>query len=182
VNRKVLLGGLLVTLPLVALLFLSLGRDPHKVDSPLLGREAPRFALPVIGGNETVTLDSLRGRTVVMNFWATWCVPCYQEHPVLAAGPGRFGGEVVFLGVVYQDEQATVERFLREQGSAYRSLMDEEGKVAIAYGVYGVPETFFISPAGTIVDKHVGPLTASLLNRYVERARSGGAPRPGGVS
>jgi cytochrome c biogenesis protein CcmG/thiol:disulfide interchange protein DsbE len=182
VNHKVLVGGLLVTLPLVVLLLLSLGRDPRQVDSPLIGRQAPPFSLPVTNGGETVSLDSLRGRTVVINFWATWCVPCFQEHPVLTAGPRRFGGDVGFLGVVYQDEAPDVQRFLREQGSSYPSLMDETGKVAIAYGVYGVPETFFISPAGTIVDKHVGPLSSEQLAYYVERARSGAAPGANGTS
>ncbi len=181
-NRKVLVGGLLVTLPLVVLLLLSLGRDPRKVDSPLIGRQAPRFSLPVTNGGETVSLDSLRGRTVVMNFWATWCVPCFEEHAVLTAGPRRFGSDVVFLGVIYQDEAPNVQRFLREQGSTYSSLMDETGKVAIAFGVYGVPETFFISPAGTIVDKHVGPLSSDQLAHYVERARSGAATRANGAS
>jgi len=174
-NRKVLFGGLLVSLPLVILLLLSLGRDPHQVGSPLVGRPAPHFTLPVVGGGESVTLESMRGRTVVLNFWATWCVPCLEEHPVLAAGPRRFGGDVVFLGVVYQDETADVRRFLREQGSSYPSLLDDSGKVAIAYGVYGVPETFFVSPGGTIVDKQVGPLTPDLLAFYIDRARSAAA-------
>ncbi len=181
-NRKVLLGGLLVTLPLVVLLLISLGRDPHKVDSPLVGRRAPLFSLPVTSGAETITLESLRGRTVVLNFWATWCVPCFEEHPVLTAAPRRYGSEVVFLGVIYQDEAGAVERFLREQGSSYPSLLDESGQVAIAYGVYGVPETFFISPDGTIVDKQVGPLKAGQLQSYIERARSHAASPSSGAS
>lgn len=180
-NRKVLIGGLLVSLPLVVLLILSLGRDPHQVDSPLVGRQAPPFSLPVTSGDETVNLESLRGRAVVVNFWATWCVPCHEEHAVLTAGPRRFGSEVVFLGVIYQDEPSEVERFLRQQGSSYPSLLDEGGKVAIAYGVFGVPETFFISPAGTIVEKHTGPLSASELAGYIERARSAGAAQPSGA-
>ena len=181
-NRKVLLGGLFLALPLVFLLLASLGRDPHRVASPLVGRAAPPFTLPVTGGGESVSLEALRGRTVVINFWATWCVPCFEEHPVLVAAPQRFGEEVVFLGVVYQDDAANVERFLLERGSSYPTLMDDTGKVAIAYGVYGVPETFFVSPSGTIVDKHVGPLRSDQLAHYVERARNAAAPVASGGS
>jgi cytochrome c biogenesis protein CcmG/thiol:disulfide interchange protein DsbE len=176
VNRKVLIAGLVVTLPLVGLLRMSLGRDPHQVDSPLIGQKAAEFSLRPVGGGAPVTLQTLRGRTVVVNFWATWCVPCFQEHPVLQQA-ARTMGDVTFLGVVYEDEEAKVASFLRQQGNAYPTLMDDGGKMAIAYGVYGVPETFFISPDGTIVDKYVGPLTASALQSLVAKAASfGGAP------
>jgi cytochrome c biogenesis protein CcmG/thiol:disulfide interchange protein DsbE len=177
VNRKVLVAGLVVTLPLVGLLLMSLGRDPHKVESPLLGRPAPPFSLPQVGGGEPVSLAALRGKTVVVNFWASWCLPCVDEHPVLTAAPARFGPDVVFLGVVYEDEEASVRRFLHERGSAYPSLMDEGAKVSVAYGVYGVPETYFIGPDGTIVNKYVGPLRPELLDELVAQARSGGARR-----
>ena len=82
-NRKVLIAGLVVALPLVGLLLMSLGRDPRQVDSPLIGQKAASFSLRPVGGGAPVTLDTLRGRTLVVNFWATWCVPCFQEHPVL---------------------------------------------------------------------------------------------------
>lgn len=155
----------------------SLGRDPHKVESPLLGRKAPPFSLPAIGSDRTVTLESLRGKTVVLNFWATWCLPCVDEHPVLTAAPRRFGDDVVFLGIVYEDEAPNVQRFLRERGGSYPSLLDDGGKVAIAFGVYGVPETYFISPEGRIVNKYVGPLTPGLLSGFVQEAQAGAATR-----
>jgi cytochrome c biogenesis protein CcmG/thiol:disulfide interchange protein DsbE len=172
VNRKVLVAGLAVTLPLVALLLMSLGRDPHKMESPLVGRKAPPFSLRPIGGGEPVTLESLRGKTVVVNFWASWCLPCVDEHPVLVAAPRRYGSEVVFLGVVYEDEEPNVQRFLREHGASYTSLMDDGGKVSIAYGVYGVPETYFIAPDGTVVNKYTGPLRPELLDGFVQEARA----------
>ncbi len=171
-NRRVLVAGLAVTLPLVALLVVSLGRDPHRMDAPLVGRPAPPFALRPAGGGQPVTLESLRGRPVLVNFWATWCVPCFQEHPVLTAGSRRYP-DVAFLGVVYEDEEPRVQRYLREQGGAYPSLMDDGGKTAIAYGVYGVPETYAIAPDGTIVDKHTGPLTDGRLRALVDKARIG---------
>jgi cytochrome c biogenesis protein CcmG/thiol:disulfide interchange protein DsbE len=172
VNRKVLAGGLLVSLPLVFLLLRSLGRDPHRVESPLVGRAAPPFSLRPLDAGAPVRLDALRGRTVVLNFWATWCVPCLQEHPVLNAGPGRFGDEVAFLGVVYEDEEDKVRRFLSEHGGSYPSFMDDGAKTAIAYGVYGVPETYFVSPQGTVASKHVGPLSMGQLVERVEHARA----------
>lgn len=171
-NRKVLVAGLVVTLPLVGLMLMSLGRDPHKMDSPLVGRKAPLFSLRPIGGGAPVTLESLRGKTVVVNFWATWCVPCVEEHPVLAAAPRRYGSDVVFLGVVYEDEEPSVQRFLAQYGAAYTSLIDDGGKVSIAYGVYGVPETYFIAGDGTIVNKYVGPLRPEQLDGFVQEAQA----------
>ena len=82
-NPRVLLAGLAVVAPLVAVLLLNLGRNPHVIGSPLVGRTAPEFTLRPLGGGEPVTLASLRGRPAVLNFWATWCVPCFEEHPLL---------------------------------------------------------------------------------------------------
>jgi cytochrome c biogenesis protein CcmG/thiol:disulfide interchange protein DsbE len=152
VNRRVLFVGLGFVVPLLFVLVMNLGRDPHSVRSPLVGRPAPPFALAPVGGGAPVTLESLRGRPVVLNFWATWCAPCIQEHPAL----NRVAAErkdVTFLGVVYQDEDARIREFQRRYGGVYPSLVDPEGKTAIAYGIAGVPETFFIDGQGTIVAK-----------------------------
>ena len=175
-NKKVLIAGSALTLPLIALLLMGLGRDPHSIDSPLVGQRAPSFKLVPVGGGAPVALEELRGKVVVMNFWATWCVPCYQEHPALVEGARSLAAEAAFLGIVYDDEEAKVKSFLAKQGSSYPSLLDDEGKTAIAYGVYGVPETFFVSPDGTIANKYVGPLTPSLLRSFVKQARAGSGP------
>jgi len=174
VNRTVVLAGAALALPLVGVLFANLGHDPHSVDSPLIGQRAPEFALPTVEEGEIVRLEALRGKVVVINFWATWCVPCFQEHQALMEGSQRLA-DAAFLGVIYQDEVARVKQFSAERGAAYPSLMDEDGKTAIAYGVYGVPETFLISPDGVIVDKYVGPLTPRELVARVERAGRGAA-------
>jgi cytochrome c biogenesis protein CcmG/thiol:disulfide interchange protein DsbE len=173
-NRAVLGLGAVVVLPLLAILVLNLGRDPHTVRSPLIGRPAPAFSLTPVGGGPAVTLESLKGRPVVLNFWATWCVPCYQEHAALVGAARAFGAEVQFLGIVYEDDEARVKAFLAQRGASYPSLMDAEGKAAIAYGVFGVPETYFVDPAGRITDKYVGPLDPPTIDALVGRARASG--------
>lgn len=166
-NRRVLFVGLAVALPVVGLLIASLPRDPTRIDSPLIGRAAPAFRLTPLDGGEPLTLDSLRGRAVVLNFWATWCVPCVAEHAVLVQAAQRSGARAAFIGVVYEDQDQDVRAFLRQRGASYPMALDPEGRTAIAYGVYGVPETFFISANGVIVSKQAGPLTPERLAQLV---------------
>jgi len=168
-NRRVLALGLLLVVPLLAILLMNLGRDPHAVRSPLVGRPAPPFTMTPVGGGAPVSLESLRGRPVVLNFWATWCAPCIQEHPALN-GVAAERKDVTFLGVVYQDEEPRIREFQRRYGSAYPSLLDPEGKAAIAYGIAGVPETFFIDTKGTIVAKVSLPLSVDEIQQHLARA------------
>lgn len=170
-NRKVLLVGLAVALPLVAMLAVAFRFDPSYVHSPLIGRPAPDFRLQDLEG-DTVTLSELRGAPVVVNFWATYCVPCIQEHPLLMAASRHYEGRVHFLGVVYQDDPELIARFQRERGSWGPALLDPEGKVAIAYGVYGPPETFFIDRDGVVVDKVISAVPPDRLRSLLERLTS----------
>ena len=172
-NRRVLAAGLLVVVPLIGILLLNIGRDPHAFNSPMIGRPAPAFTLPAIGGGTPVSLASLRGRPVVINFWATWCVPCYEEHAVLQAAARQAGDGVQFVGVIYEDDETQVADFLTRQGKAYPALMDEEGKTAMSYGVYGVPETFFVDAQGRIAAKYTGPLNPDALAENLAKARGG---------
>lgn len=166
-NRKVLIAGLVITVPLVVLFAASFGNDPHVIRSPLVGREAPPFSLRPLDGTAPMVLGDLRGKPAVVNFWATWCQPCKAEHGVLRDAAARFGDRVQFLGIVYEDEPVKIREFLQLHGSGYPTLVDEAGKTAIAYGVYGVPETFFLDATGKVVDKHAGPLTPGTLVQYL---------------
>ncbi|HXH93637.1 MAG TPA: redoxin domain-containing protein [Thermoanaerobaculia bacterium] len=169
-NRTVLIVGIVIVAAIVFVLFAGLGKDPAHIDSPLVGRPAPPFALKAVGTGETIDLETLRGKPVVINFWATWCGPCYEEHPTLVANARNLQPEVQFIGVVFNDTDDKIMRFLAERGSAYPTLLDTNGKTAIAYGVGGVPETFFLNPKGTIVAKFEGPLTTEALQAELAKA------------
>jgi cytochrome c biogenesis protein CcmG/thiol:disulfide interchange protein DsbE len=171
VNRKVLVIGLAAVLPLVGVLLANIDRDPNPSlqRSPMLGRTAPPFSLVPVGGGPPVSLEALRGRPVVVNFWATWCAPCMQEHEVLQQAARAHGAQVQFLGVVYDDEESRVRQFLARYGTAYPSLLDDNGRTAIAYGVYGVPETYFIDAQGQIVQKYSFPLDEPTMAQYLSQ-------------
>jgi cytochrome c biogenesis protein CcmG/thiol:disulfide interchange protein DsbE len=169
-NRAVLAVGGAVTLPLLGLLLLNLGRNPNAISSPLINKPAPDVRLENLEGGGVLQLSALRGRPAVVNFWATWCIPCVQEHQTLISG-ARSNPDVTFLGVVYEDSLENARGFLTQRGAAYSSYEDPDGKAAIAFGVYGVPETFFIDAQGRIVDKYVGPLDPDTLREKLAAAR-----------
>jgi cytochrome c biogenesis protein CcmG, thiol:disulfide interchange protein DsbE len=169
-NKGVLAIGLAVTTPLIALLLLNINRDPTSIHSPLIEKPAPDVRLLELSGGGSLQLSSLRGRPVVVNFWATWCIPCIQEHAALTAA-ARANPDVAFLGVVYEDTAENARGFLAQRGSAYTSYADDDGKATIAFGVYGVPETYFIDSLGTIVDKFVGPLDGDTIREKLAVAR-----------
>jgi cytochrome c biogenesis protein CcmG/thiol:disulfide interchange protein DsbE len=100
-------------------------------------------------------------------------VPCYEEHAVLASAAREAGDSVQFLGVIYEDDEGRVGDFLARQGSAYPSLMDDDGKTAMAYGIYGVPETFFVDAQGRIAAKYTGPLRPDVLTAHLAKAGRG---------
>jgi cytochrome c biogenesis protein CcmG/thiol:disulfide interchange protein DsbE len=169
-NRTVLLVGIVITAALLVVLYFGLGKDPQHIDSPLIGRLAPSFALKAVGSGETIDLGRYRGKPVVLNFWATWCRPCWEEHPTLTATAKSVGDQVQFVGVVFQDDESKIVDFLRERGWAYPTLVDEKGKTAIAYGVGGVPETFFLDRKGNVVAKFEGPMSPQDLETNLAKA------------
>ncbi len=169
-NRTVLIIGLLIIAAIVAILFVGLGKDPQAIASPLVGRPAPDFALKAVGTGETIDLAQYRGKPVIVNFWATWCHPCWDEHPVLTQTSQVLGNQVQFLGVVFQDDESRIKSFLQQRGWAYPTLVDQAGKTAIAYGVGGVPETYFLDRNGTIVAKFAGPMSADDIQTNLQKA------------
>jgi cytochrome c biogenesis protein CcmG/thiol:disulfide interchange protein DsbE len=169
-NKAVLISGLVIFAALIGVLFLNLGHDPSAIASPLIGKPAPSFTLKAVGTGETIDVATLRGKPTVINFWATWCGPCYEEHPVLVQNARVLGRDVQFVGVVFNDTEQKIQAFLDQRGSAYPTLLDEQGKTAVAYGVGGVPETFFLDRNGTIVAKYAGPLTTEELQANLAKA------------
>ena len=159
----------LSAIPVLALLAYGFRLNPRDVPSPLVGRPAASFALTTFDG-QPVTLEGLRGKVVVLNFWASWCHPaCYEEAPVLERGwrAWRERG-VMVVGVDIQDTNEAAQKFIRDLSLTFPNARDISGKVSIDYGVYGVPETFFIDRRGRIRGKHVGAVTDAVFRTTVE--------------
>lgn len=173
-NVRVLLLGLALAVPLFVVLALGFGHDPRAIESPLVGKPAPTFTLAPLEGGAPVRLDSLRGAPVVVNFWATWCVPCQQEHGELQAAARRWRDRARFVGVVYQDQPEKIRAWLARMGVVGITLVDVGSQVALAYGVTGVPETFVLDAAGVVAHKFTGPVTAAELDAHLS-ALTGGA-------
>ncbi len=148
-----------VFLILVAFLFIGLGLNPREVPSPLIGKPAPDFQLPsVTAPQEQVGLEDLSREVSLFNVWASWCVSCRQEHPLLVELSRQ--GVVPIYGLNYKDERGDAVRWLRSLGDPYRaSAYDVDGRVGLDWGVYGVPETFVVDREGIIRHKHTGPVT-----------------------
>jgi len=163
----------LTAVPVLALLAYGFTVNPRDVPSPLVGRPASPFTLTAFDGTP-VDLTTLRGKVVVLNFWASWCYPaCYEEAPVLARAWETFKGrDVIFIGIDIQDKEEAARKFLAQFNFTFPNAPDPVGRVSVDYGVYGVPETFFIDRSGRVRAKHVGALTEDLLKRRVEELLS----------
>lgn len=168
-RRVYLLVPLLLFLALAALLFFRLGSgDPSVVPSALLGREAPALQLPPLDGANVPAIDpaSFKGNVTVVNVWASWCAPCRAEHPLLEKLSKDT--RIRITGINYKDRPANALRFLKEYKNPFAAIgVDEAGRAAIEWGVYGVPETFLVGRDGRIRYKQVGPLTAENMPRLL---------------
>ena len=172
--------GVMVLSVALALIFTTrFGEDPNLVPSPLLGQPAPSLALPRLDGKGTFDASSLSGKVVVVNFFASWCIPCREEQPDLAAAADAFADrDVVIVEIAYQDETETALAFLDEFGRSDSAiyLADPGGRAAIAYGVFGIPETFFVAVDGTVVGKAIGATEALTLGTTIDAVLRGERP------
>ncbi len=156
---------------LIGLLAYGFRRDPRYIVSPLVGRPAPPFTLTLFDG-KNVRLQDLRGKVVFLNFWASWCPPCRAEAKELEASWQKFKDkDIVFVGINIQDKEVDALAFIKEFGITFPGGRDATGKIAVDYGVWGIPEAFFIDPAGKITYKHVGTVGLPTITAKLDEAQ-----------
>ncbi len=160
----------LSALPLLGLLAYGFRVNPREIPSPLIGQPAAGFALETFPGTR-LSLPSLHGNVVVVNFWASWCYPaCYEEAPVFERSWRAYRDRgVTIIGVDIQDTPAAAQKFIQDFGLTFPIGPDPGGRVSIDYGVYGVPETFFLDRQGRVRVKHVGAITDEVFRVHVDR-------------
>ena len=144
---------------IVGFLLVGLGRNPSEIPSPLVGKPAPAWALPGLAGDDAMLRsEALAGEPYLLNVWASWCAPCLQEHPHLIALAER--KVVRIVGINYKDRPEDARAWLARHGNPFTQVVaDRDGRTAIDFGVYGVPETFLVDGKGVIRFKHIGALT-----------------------
>jgi len=174
------LTTLFVGVPVIALLTYGMTRDPRDIPSPLPGRAAPVFSRAVFAsGNDdvmrlpvgdTVRLADHRGHIVVVNFWASWCLACRDEHETLSMVARRYAPQgVKFYGLLYNDQPDNGVKWIEQMGGqAYPALVDPGARVAIDYGLYGVPETFVVDQSGRVAHKFIGPVRPGEMTKLLD--------------
>jgi cytochrome c biogenesis protein CcmG, thiol:disulfide interchange protein DsbE len=139
------------------------GRNPQELPSALIDKEAPAFQLAGLNG-DGIARDALKGQPVLINFFASWCLPCREEHPLLMRLAEQ--EHVPLYGIDYKDKPEAAQNLLKEFGDPYRAIgVDRDGRVGLDFGVYGVPETYVLDSSGHIRKRFVGPLTAEQVNK-----------------
>ena len=158
---------LAIFIVIVGFLAAGLRLDPREVPSPLVGKAAPAFELPVLHQPERrFTPGEMQGKVWLLNVWASWCESCRVEHPLLVALAKK--GTLPILGLNYKDKRDEALAWLKRFGDPYElSIVDAEGRIGIDYGVYGVPETYLIDRSGVIRYKQIGPLTPQIVEQKI---------------
>ena len=171
--RAVRLIVVIAIAALVVVLVLAFRRDPHDIRTGTIGKPAAAFTLQRLDGAGVMVVDGPRGRVTVLNFFASWCIPCKQENPDLVRVYERYrGSNVEFIGVLYQDSPENGLRYVKDNGVTWPTASDDDGRVAFAYGVFGIPETFFIDVDGIIQGRHIGPIDEATLVAAIDCLRS----------
>jgi cytochrome c biogenesis protein CcmG/thiol:disulfide interchange protein DsbE len=162
-------------LGLLVLFYQGLWGNPRLIPTVLIGTQAPNFSGPGVESSGTLSLDQFKGKVVMLNFWASWCLECGLEHENLLALNERFGRDpnFVMLGINYQDKEDDALDYLRRRGSNFAHVRDVKGAIAFDYGVYGVPETFVLDRQGVIRCKTIGPIIGDVFAKYSQRLLPG---------
>jgi cytochrome c biogenesis protein CcmG/thiol:disulfide interchange protein DsbE len=170
ISKLIAFGAIVVLLVLLG--YAVFGSRVSLQPSPLVGSEAPDFTLNLFNG-DVLRLSDLKGKAVLLNFWASWCGPCKEEAPALEASWERYKDKgVVFLGINVWDDRESALSYLDRFGGGYPNGIDQKGEIAVNYGVAGVPETYFIDPSGRIVNKYTGLLTEESIDYFLGKALS----------
>ena len=177
-RRSLRWGALALGVVLVAFFVVLAGAEESSTraaDSRLTGKPAPEVIADTIDGTR-YRLNSDRGKWVLVNFFATWCVPCRIEHPELIRFQQRHAaiGDATVLGIVFGDTPEAVREYRQKEGGDWPMLIDEDGAISVDFGVRGVPESFLVAPDGTVVSKIVGGVKAESLEDLLRRAKAGG--------
>lgn len=172
--------GIVAATVVLAVVFASrFGSDPGLSESPLLGEPVPDVEMPRLIGQGELSPASLSGEIVVVNFFASWCLECRIEHDALVASAEAFSGSGVrFLGVAYQDAADDALAYLEEEGISAQTeyLMDDGSRAAVAFGVFGVPETYFVDEQGIVVGRIIGPTDSLTLGSAIDAIKRGEDP------
>ncbi len=153
----------------VLLVFLAIGltRDPHEIPSPLIGKPAPSFSAPLLDEpNQQLSTKDMLGKVWLLNTWASWCVSCRDEHPILVEFAKT--KTLPIIGLDYKDRDQDGQKWLARFGNPYdKVIADRDGRIGIDFGVYGVPESFLIDKSGIIRYKQIGPITPKALKEII---------------
>jgi len=170
--HRLAITALIIT-PLLALFAYGFMRDARYIRSPLIAKPAAPFTITLLDGTK-LSFNDLRGKAVFLNFWASWCPPCRAEAKALEAAWRKVKDQnVVYIGVAIQDTDENARAFLKEFDVTYPNGRDESGKIAVDYGVWGIPESFFIDSEGRITYKHTGGIHAALVETKLAEALKG---------